>query len=141
MIEKYFCNCLYFSANHLTRVITKMAEEEFAVTGLSPSYAFAMMVINSRSGISQNELCEILNLTASTITRFIDKLENKSLAKRESQGKMSFIYSTEKGKLLQGEIEKCWKNLYERYSIILGNEQGTEFSNQICEIAKKLENA
>lgn len=65
--------CLYFTANRLGRIITKMAEDEFAVSGLSPTYAFLLMAVYEREGISQKELCEILHLQPSTITRFIER--------------------------------------------------------------------
>ena len=54
-------HCLYFTANALSRVIARMAEEEFKTTGLSPSHAFLMMVVNDNLGIGQKELGEQLN--------------------------------------------------------------------------------
>lgn len=65
-------NCLYFTSNSLSRVITRMAEEEFRRTGLSPSHAFLMMLVNDNPGIGQKELREQLHLAPSTVTRFID---------------------------------------------------------------------
>ena len=62
-------NCLYFTANSLARVITRMAEEEFRATGLSPSHAFLVMLVNDKPGIGQKELCEQLYLAPSTVTR------------------------------------------------------------------------
>ena len=67
-------NCLYFTANSLSRVITRMADDEFRRTGLSPSHAFLMMLVNDNPGIGQKELCEQLHLAPSTVTRFIDAL-------------------------------------------------------------------
>lgn len=132
MVEHLFNQCLYFTVSKLSRAITKMAEEEFAKTGLSPTYGFLLMTVNERPGISQNEICEVLQISPSTLTRFIDKLEGKGLVIRKSKGKNSFIYSTEKGMEHQKEIEKAWKDLYERYSEILGYEEGeklTEITN------------
>ena len=34
-INESLSDCLYFSSNKLARVVTKMAEEEFKITGLS----------------------------------------------------------------------------------------------------------
>ena len=61
--------CLYFSANSLARVITRMADEEFHPTGLSPSHAFLMMLVNDNPGIGQKDLCEQLHLAPSTVNR------------------------------------------------------------------------
>jgi len=140
MVEHLFNNCLYFTVSKLSRVITKMAEEEFAKTGLSPTYGFLLMTVNEKPGISQNEICDILHLAPSTLTRFIDKLEGKGLVTRKSEGKNSFIYSTEEGISKQNEIERAWKDLYERYSSILGYEEGnklTELTNEAFNLIEK----
>jgi len=139
MIEHLFNKCLYFTVSKLSRTITKMAEEEFAKTGLSPTYGFLLMTVNEKPGISQNEICEVLHIAPSTLTRFIDKLEGKGLVERKSEGKNSFIYSTEKGKEQQNEIEKAWQSLYHRYSEILGYEEGDKLTEIVNDAVNKLE--
>ncbi|MGO4274416.1 MarR family winged helix-turn-helix transcriptional regulator, partial [Paenibacillus sp. TAF58] len=79
MDDDFLQTCLFFTANRLSRSITKMAEEEFAATGLSPMYGYLIRLVNSAPGISQKELAEKLYVTASTLTRFIDKLEGRQL--------------------------------------------------------------
>ena len=132
-------HCLYFTANRLSRAITHMAEEEFRITGITPTYAFLIMVVNSNQGICQKELCEILHLAPSTVTRFIDKLENKGILTRKQEGKKSFVYSTTKGQSLQVEIDKAWKNLHDRYSEVLGLEEGHNITQAVDIASQKLE--
>ena len=60
--EKYLHNCLYFTANSLARQISRLADEEFRLTGLSPSHAFLLMLVNEKPGITQKELGLALNL-------------------------------------------------------------------------------
>jgi len=139
MVEDLFDKCLYFTVSKLSRAITKMAEEEFTKTGLSPTYGFLLMTVNEKPGISQNEICEVLHIAPSTLTRFIDKLEGKGLVQRKSEGKNSFIYSTEKGIEHQKEIEKAWLNLYNRYSEILGYEEGEKITEIVNDAFNKLE--
>jgi DNA-binding MarR family transcriptional regulator len=139
MVEDIFNNCLYFTVSKLSRTITKMAEEEFVSTGLSPTYAFVLMSVNEKPGISQSDICEILNIAPSTLTRFIDKLEGKGLVIRKSEGKKSFIHSTEKGIELQKDIEKAWLSLYHRYSKVIGYEEGDRLSKLTNEAGNKLE--
>jgi DNA-binding MarR family transcriptional regulator len=139
MVENLFDKCLYFTVSKLSRTITKMAEEEFAKTGLSPTYGFLVMTVNEKPGISQNEICDVLHIAPSTLTRFIDKLEGKGLVLRKSEGKNSFIYSTEKGIELQKEIEKAWLGLYNRYSEILGYEEGEKITKITNDTFNKLE--
>jgi DNA-binding MarR family transcriptional regulator len=51
-----------------------LAEDAFKITGLSPSYGYLMLILIDEPGLSQSELSQKMNLKASTMTRFIDKL-------------------------------------------------------------------
>lgn len=112
-------NCLYFSVNSLARKINKLADEEFTITGLTPSHAYLMLTLINEPGLSQNELSKIMNLKASTMTRFIDKLVLKNFAKRIQEGRNVFVYPTDKGLVLKDIIEKAMKNMYGHYYEIL----------------------
>lgn len=130
--------CLYFTVSKLDRVIKKMAEEEFRIIGLSPTYGFLMLVVNDNPGISATDIAKKLNITPSTVTRFIDKLEVKGLVERRQEGKFSYTYLTERGKELKPQIDKAWEGLYHRYSKILGYEEAAELTKQINEFANRL---
>jgi DNA-binding MarR family transcriptional regulator len=132
-------NCLYFTINKLSRAITRMAEDSFKKTGLSPTYAFLLMLVNNKPGISQSELAEELHMTPSTITRFIDKLVIKGLIERKAEGKRSFIFPTEAGENTQEEIKEAWKDLYRTYSAVLGEDAGKELTVLIREAGNTLE--
>jgi len=131
-------NCLYFTANSLSRVITRMAEEEFRRTGLSPSHAFLMMLVNDNPGIGQKELCEQLHLAPSTVTRFIDSLVYRGYLTRQSDGKASKVYSTKEGEKLRIPIEEAWKSLHQRYAKVLGLKKGDELTAMIDVASDKL---
>ncbi|MFD1356783.1 MarR family winged helix-turn-helix transcriptional regulator [Fictibacillus halophilus] len=132
-------NCLYFTVNKLSRAITRMAEESFKKTGLSPTHAFLLMLVNNKPGISQSELAEELHMMPSTITRFIDKLVIKGLLERKAEGKRSFIFPTEAGENTQEEIKEAWKDLYRNYSAVLGEDAGKELTILIREAGNTLE--
>lgn len=140
MLETYLKECLYFTANRLSRVITKMAEDEFAASGLSPTPAYLMMAVYEKEGISQKELGEILHLQPSTVTRLIEKLIIKGLITNRVEGRLSLIFLTEKGKALEESIYECWNNLRKRYATILGEQEGDELSLQIYKASDQLEN-
>jgi DNA-binding MarR family transcriptional regulator len=138
MLDHSFQNCLYFTTSTLTRAITKMAEEEFRPTGLSPTYAFLLMVLNDKPGISQKELGEILHMAPSTITRFIEKLEHSGYVSSKTAGKLSLIDITPKGTELMVSINEAWDKLHKRYDEILGPEEGKQFTKLVCETSRKL---
>lgn len=116
-----------------------MAEEEFAVTGLTPSYAFLMMTVNDKPGIQPKEISEQMQLTASTVTRLIEKMEHKGLLKRKSLGKITEVYPTEEGLKLDKKIHEAWKSLYKRYSDLLGEERSKSLTTEVYTATQKLE--
>ncbi|SFC69234.1 MarR family transcriptional regulator [Bacillus sp. UNCCL81] len=138
-MEQYFSDCLYFTANHLARLMNKMAEEEFAPLGISPNYAFLLMAVYEQPNISQSELSNILHIAPSTTTRFVDKLEVKKLVERKSDGKLTLVNLTDKGIKIQEDIKVCWKNLYKRYSEILGDDVAKNITSQTFQAAIEIE--
>jgi len=134
-----YCGCLYYAANALSRVITKMAEEEFAITGLAPSYAFLLMTVNGKPGIRPSEISEIMMLTPSTVTRLIEKMEYKGLLERKSKGKYIGVFPTKKSKQLDEKIHEAWQNLFKRYSNILGKDEAKKITSEIYKSAVELE--
>jgi len=139
MLESYFQNCMYFASNMLNRAITKMAEEEFKPTGLSPTYAFLMMAVQEQPGITQKELGEALHVTPSTISRFIEKLAYKGLVTTRSEGKMSRVELTPLGIERMEVIREAWKSLFRRYAEILGKDEGRNMTSMLYNLGKQLE--
>ena len=132
-------NCLYFTANSLARQISHMAEEEFRYTGLSPSHAFLLMLVNEQPGLTQKELSQALHLAPSTVARFVDSLRlQQGLVERRTEGKLARIYPTAKGLEMKDLIAKCWKSLFYRYSGILGETEGRELAKALDLASEKL---
>ena len=52
MIDEYFRGCLFFSSLAFHRQISRLAEQAFSVSGLSPMDAFLLMVVAENPGIS-----------------------------------------------------------------------------------------
>ncbi len=127
-------------ANEFARLIGEMAEKEFSITGLSPSYAFVLMLVNKNPGIHPNELSSMLKLKPSTITRLLDKLVYLGYIDRSSKGRLVTIISTKKGEDLQPLIEKAWQSLFVKYSDLLGREKALELTSDIGAACKVIEN-
>ena len=137
--ESQYCQCLYYSANALARIMTRIADEEFASLGITPSYAFLIMSVNIKPGIQPGEISIEMQLTPSTVTRLIEKMEYKGLLERRTSGKFTEVYATGKGTEIIPQIKTCWMNLYRRYSAILGEENGQQLTSMIYDAVKKLD--
>jgi len=133
-----YCHCLYYSTNALARVLTKIAEEEFAVTGLAPSYAFLLMAVNDKPGIQPKAISAQMQLTASTITRLIEKMEHRGFLERKFIGKFTKVHPTIKSRKLDKKIHEAWANLYKRYSELLGEEKSNKLTGAVYLASKKL---
>lgn len=133
-----YCNCLYFSTAAFARLMTKIADEEFANTGLTSSYAFLLMTVNKQPGIRAQEISEQLQLTPSTITRLIEKLEKKKLLQRHINGRNTEVYPTEKSIQLDKSIKSAWKNLYFRYAELLNESNAKDLTIRISTAAQQL---
>lgn len=134
-----YCRCLYYSANALARVLTKMAEEEFDPTGIPPTYGFLLMNVNAHPGIQPSEVAGHMMLAASTVTRLVEKMEAEGYLRREREGKAIHIYPTAKSKRLDPKIKECWRNLYARYAELLGKEESTTLAQAVFAAAIKLD--
>jgi DNA-binding MarR family transcriptional regulator len=108
-----------------------MAEDAFKIAGLAPSYAHLMLLLIEEPGLSQNNLSERMNLKASTMTRFIDKLMQKGYVERVQEGRSVFIYPTESGKELKKSINQALKNLFNNYCEVMGKEFAIQLTEDI----------
>lgn len=134
-----FCQCLYYAAGAFGRKMNKLAEDAFAQTGLAPSYAFVLMAVNRKPGITPSELSGQMMLTPSTITRLVEKLEAKEYLERHPEGRVTTIHPTRKSKLLDKKLRASWKSLYEAYSEILGEESAQKLTADIYEASLKID--
>ena len=134
-----YSQCLFFSSNAIARALTKMADEEFAVSGLSPSHGFILMTVNNRPGISAGDVANAMKLSPSTVTRLIEKLERMGFLERRSEGKFTRIYSTEKGLAHQSKLQSSWARLSNRYGQIIGKEKGQHLSAYLTEALESIQ--
>jgi MarR family transcriptional regulator, organic hydroperoxide resistance regulator len=134
-----YCGCLFYAANALTRKITRLADEEFAATGLAPSPGFIVMTVNAQPGITAGEIAAVMQLQPSTVTRLLDKLETQGLVTRSASGKFVSVHPTIKAQRKDDHIKQAWKNLYHRYTEILGSILSTELVGLLTQATEKLD--
>jgi MarR family transcriptional regulator, organic hydroperoxide resistance regulator len=137
--ESRFCKCMYFSTNALARKIEKLAVESWKPVDLSPSHGYLLMTVIDEPGIQPGTLANEMQLKPSTITRLIEKLEDKKLVVRTSEGKVTNVYPTPKAKEIYGKLKECLHRFSSSYGSILGKEECLKMINSMNKLADKLE--
>ena len=120
--DSKYCGCLYYSCNALSRVLTKMADEAFSSTGHSSSYAFLLMIVNEKPGVQPKEISEQMQLTPSTVTRLVERLEFRGFVTRNQVGRTTEVFPTEQSLALNDKLKAAWKSLFDRYTNLIGKE-------------------
>lgn len=136
--DKYLSKCLYFTSNALARKLTKLAEKAFIPLGLSPSYAFLILLVQENPGITPSALSKELNLDPSTITRLADKMILRSLIKKEKKGKTMHFQPTEALIEILPELEKCWYDLKDKYDAVIGIKAADQLVDLTFKASEKL---
>lgn len=137
--ESRYSQCMYFSCSAFARKIEKIALESWKPAGLSPSHGYLLMLVIEEPGIQPGILANHLQLQPSTVTRLIEKLEEKKLAVRTTEGKLTNVYATPKGKAMYALLKDCVKNFYSSYSAVLGKEECSRMIQSMNKLADKLE--
>jgi MarR family transcriptional regulator, organic hydroperoxide resistance regulator len=130
---------MYFVSNALARKIERLASEAWKKVNLSPSHAYLLMMVIEEPGFQPGALSSEMHLSPSTITRLIEKLEDKKLVIRTTEGKQTNVYPTPKGKELRPLLQKCLETFYTSYAGILGKEESAKLVQSMSKMADKLE--
>lgn len=136
--ESKYAKCLYFTTNALARKVEKLAIESWKPVGLSPSHAYLLMMVIEEPGLPAGTIASHLQLTPSTVTRLIEKLETQKLLVRVSEGKLSNIYPTTKAKAMLPDLKNCIQDFYKKYSEAIGKTESQHIISSLNTIADKL---
>ncbi len=130
---------MYFVSNALARKIEKLSISVWKKTNLSPSHAYLLMIVLDEPGVHPGSLSSELHLTPSTITRLIEKLEEKKLVTRTTEGKTTAVYPTSKAKDIRLLLKECAEEFAKKYVAVLGKEESSRLVQNMIKIADKLE--
>lgn len=132
-------SCLFFSSSKLSRTLKKVADESFVRTGLSPSHAFILYLVSQEENMSQKKVGELLHLSPSTMTRFVDKLLDKKLIVKSSEGKNAYLSITQDGLLMKPIIMTAWESLNTLLNSALTEEEKLTYIQLSNKILERLE--
>ena len=136
--DSRFNKCLYFSANALARKVEKLAIASWQQTGLAPSHAYLLMMVLEEPGAQPGTIAKQMQLTPSTITRLIEKLEEKKLLARTVDGKITHVYATARAKHLYPRMKTCLDDFFKKYVEILGTDESIRMVQNMNRLSDKL---
>lgn len=133
-----FSNCPYFASAAVARKMEKLATESWKPLGISPSHGYLLMLVLEEPGIQPGALADQLLLQPSTITRFMDKLEEKKLLVRTTEGKTTNVYPTPKAKELSSKMKICLQQFGAAVSRMLSREESASLTKTLHTLNKKI---
>jgi len=136
--DSKYNKCLYFSSNALARKTERLAIDSWKPVNLSPSHAYLLMIVLEEPGVQPGFLSDQLQLTPSTITRLIEKLEEKKLVVRTMEGKITNVYPTPKAKEIYPQMKDCVEEFTGKYLQILGETESNRLVQTMNKVADKL---
>lgn len=139
-----FEECIYFNSNALARAVSRIWTEAYHRFDLSPPHAFLLRVVLAKPGLLPREIAEELNLSRSTITRFLDSLEKRDLLIRKptkKDGRELQVYPTKAARAIHQKLDSTGENLTRLMGAIVGKDELSKTVAKLREIQKLLENA
>ena len=137
-IQESLDSCLFFTVKKLDRALNKLAEESFQKVGMTPTYAFILLILAEEDGRLQKDIAQILYIAPSTLTRLVEKLVYKGYVTTLTEGRTRKVYLTVNGRELLPDIREAWDNLHARYKAILGDEYVDDLASIININSEKL---
>lgn len=136
-----FERCIYFNTNALVRKINNRWDQAFAQFDLSPAHGYLLRLILENPGLSQRDIAEELRLDKSTVTRFIEKLEQRGLLIRqasEDDQREKVVHPTKKAQAIQNSLESLGDELYATMCSVIGKKNMKDFVTTVREISDRL---
>lgn len=137
-IQESLDSCLFFTVKKLDRALNKLAEESFQKVGMTPTYAFILLILSEEDGRLQKDIAQILYIAPSTLTRLVEKLVYKGYVTTLTEGRTRKVYLTVNGRELLPDIREAWDNLHARYKAILGDDYADDLASIININSEKL---
>ena len=140
---RMFERCLYFNVNALARAVNRIWDEAFSEFDLSPSHAYLLRLVLAEPGLTPKQIGQELKLEKSTITRFLNVLDQRKLisrkAGRSGDAREQGIYPTQKAQKIAARLEAKGNELYEHMIDNIGKTRLVELVGELRKTESQLD--
>lgn len=108
---------------------------------MTPSQGYLLRLVLAQPGLTQQAISQELQLNKSTVTRFVNQLEKKSLLKRsssEGDQRENVILPSEKALSIHSQLEALGDALYQSMCDKLGKQNLKSFVHSARKLNEQL---
>lgn len=122
-IDRVARSCIAVRVRLLNRVITNLYDEAFRPLGLKISQA-NILVVAAKLGVARpTQVCELLNLDASTLSRNVERMQARGWLEvvPDEDGRSQPFRLTARGRQLLESALPAWEQAQEQAAALLGD--------------------
>ncbi|WP_311406892.1 MarR family winged helix-turn-helix transcriptional regulator [Liquorilactobacillus uvarum] len=119
----FYSTCPYFTAAKYIREMERLAQKNYAPTGMAPAYSYIMMTLQDENPQTINDLSSKLGYDHSTISRMSKKLADKELILQSCSGRTTLLQLTKEGKIFLKVANVCSKKMERKTATIFGENE------------------
>lgn len=132
-----FSNCILYNVKKFERELSRIIEEEFNELGMHHTYAYILTFVAAHDYVKTKDIASTLNLSSSTVTRMITKLEDDNLIIKGSENSPVDISLSDSGREFMPLINDAWNRYHERCAKEFDIEQITALQANLKQINNK----
>ncbi len=138
-MEQFLYDSMYFGVARMHRIVSKVADDAFKSTGMSPTYGLLMMLLDAWKELTPSDISSSLDISPSTTTRFLDKLDRLGYISRRSEGIYSYVSLSPTGLQKLPEIKGTFEELEMKLSRMLTSRVANRIKPQIIDVATTIQ--
>lgn len=131
-----------FLVQQISHLVVQLHNEKLEKEGVTSSQERLLTLLYINNGATQSELQQDLLIKPSSVTKLVDVLEQKGLVTRVADSKdarVKIIHLTEKGQLMEAKLWDIKKQMEERISTGLAEQQQRELVELLKTVRKNVQ--
>lgn len=133
---------LSYMIHEVYKLFHQSVKKEADLLGINPTYRFVFMALHdSKEGLTQSEICDIVHHKKSSISLLLQEMENEQLISREkskTDSRQTIVKLTQKGYELDLKLKEVFARCEQKMYSNLSNEEVTQVKLSLDKIIDSL---